>query len=157
MKETSLKTILHREYQPSELLVERTIHRLREHRAVNFFLPAHLIFLGSAAMLIIAFLSGMSVQAWLQTKTQRAVYKEIKFSYYNPQAGRVEISGDFTGWETVKCEKRNDGSWEVIMKIKKNGRYRYLFIIDEETFVTDPAAKATVKDGFGRQNSVLTI
>jgi 1,4-alpha-glucan branching enzyme len=49
-----------------------------------------------------------------------------------------------------------DGIWSLIKKVPP-GRYQYKFVIDKNTWITDPSALETVDDGYGGKNSVLIV
>lgn len=48
------------------------------------------------------------------------------------------------------------GEWRVGIRLSP-GTYQYLFVIDGRHFRTDPNAAGSVRDGFGQNNSLLTV
>ncbi len=76
-----------------------------------------------------------------------------------PDARSVTITGDFMSWNPEGyAMKRTDqaGTWEIRLKLER-GVYLYNFIVDGETWVTDPASPVEVDDGFGGKNSLMRI
>jgi len=149
-----LKKILQNEHSPSADALPRVMYevrRIKQHRrGINISLYA------AAALLLIAFFSGAAIRHFFFPGKDTS-YQEVVFTYNNAEAAHVAVTGDFTGWEPVSFTHRPDGGWETILRIKKNGRYRYVFIIDHEEFIPDPNQHSTVNDGFGMRNSVLTL
>ena len=73
-----------------------------------------------------------------------------------PDAKRVELAGDFTGWRPAYVMKRAEpGVWTVVVPLAP-GVHTYSFVVDGERWVPDPAAPA-VRDGFGGVNSRLAV
>ncbi|MCB9594495.1 MAG: hypothetical protein H6719_17315 [Sandaracinaceae bacterium] len=95
---------------------------------------------------------------------------EITFTYRNPGASTVWVSGSFTpragmpaAWATNPSEGAlemvNDGSgnWELTTLIEPFGRHEYKLIIDGTDWIPDPNATEFVDDTFGGQNSVIYV
>jgi 1,4-alpha-glucan branching enzyme len=69
----------------------------------------------------------------------------------------VCLSGDFNGWSsTSHCLDREGDQWTIEVLLAP-GRYRYGFILDGETWTSDPNALLQEDNGFGRKNSVLIV
>ena len=72
----------------------------------------------------------------------------------------MTVVGDWNAWEPDAQRLKDtdgDGKWEITIKVERDGEYRYQFIVDDEDWISDPAAPLQVKDGFGGTNSVLNI
>jgi len=83
----------------------------------------------------------------------------VQFDLYAPEAGRVELVGDFTAWESDRILLEGPdaaGRWIVHVELPA-GRYEYLFLVDGQQWVTDPLAYAHRPDGFGNQNAVMNL
>jgi anti-sigma factor RsiW len=82
----------------------------------------------------------------------------VRLSFYAPQARQVAVAGDFNRWTvgTDLMERRNGGVWTVDLTLRP-GRYSYMFVLDGETWVTDPGAEGYQDDGFGSRNAVLQV
>ncbi len=64
---------------------------------------------------------------------------------------------DLLNDEGVNGDKvAGDGIWSILKKIEP-GRYQYKFVVDRNTWVTDPNALETADDGYGGRNSVIIV
>jgi 1,4-alpha-glucan branching enzyme len=73
-------------------------------------------------------------------------------------AKRVALAGDFNGWRTddvLLRDERGDGVFSATVALPP-GRHSYLFWVDGR-WQEDPAASASLPDGFGRRNSILEL
>jgi 1,4-alpha-glucan branching enzyme len=102
----------------------------------------------------------------------------ILFQYEAPSARMVTLAGDFPDnlWggtasssgtydpsiDQLNDEGKNgdkvagDGIWSLVKKIEP-GRYQYKFVVDRNSWVTDPNALETTDDGYGGKNSVIIV
>lgn len=88
-----------------------------------------------------------------------ALQTTIQFVFVAAGAGSVTVVGDFNDWDvsaTPLVRSEGDGVWAVTVPLAP-GRYRYSFLVDGTTWLSDPLAVRAVEDEFGRPNSVLTI
>lgn len=167
MDEKTFELHLKTSFSPSDEVIERTQNLLIEqskrgrnpkHLNILYFqsLTRSLFFLIPITItLLIGIFIGLHIA---ESKSSLANYKYVKFQYVNPHAEKVSLSGDFTEWEPVDFEKKGpSGIWEIKYKIKVNGRYKYIFIIDENQLVLDPSAEMQVSDGYGEKNSVIRL
>jgi len=84
--------------------------------------------------------------------------QRTQFVLVAPKAASVTVVGDFNDWSlsaTPLAREAGDGVWWVTVALPP-GRYRYSFVVDGTTWLSDPEAPA-VEDEFGRPNSVVTI
>ena len=73
-----------------------------------------------------------------------------------PDAQRVALAGDFTGWQPAITMTRSEpGVWTVVVPLDP-GIHQYSFVVDGERWVADPTAPA-VNDGFGGVNSRVAV
>lgn len=82
----------------------------------------------------------------------------VRFSLHAPAAKSVAISGSFNRWDTTKdllAGPDSRGGWSIVLPLPE-GRHEYLFIINGETWLVDPAVPS-VDDGLGGRNSVIVI
>lgn len=74
-------------------------------------------------------------------------------------ARTVSVIGSFNDWQEEKSTMRYDsesGAW-VLEASLPPGDHEYVFLVDGEKVVTDPAAAMTRDDGFGNKNSILFV
>ncbi|HEY9054680.1 MAG TPA: isoamylase early set domain-containing protein, partial [Rectinemataceae bacterium] len=84
----------------------------------------------------------------------------VRFSIEAPQASKVALAGDFTGWSDEEYELRRvgkTGTWEIRIPLERGKAYVYNFVIDGSTWVPDPAVPAKIADGFGGSGSLLRL
>lgn len=83
----------------------------------------------------------------------------IRFVYFDDEAEKVEIAGDFSDWEPVQLEREwieDKQVWTGLIPLSR-GEHRYMFVKDGEEWVADPLASIQRNDGFGNKNSVLYL
>jgi len=83
----------------------------------------------------------------------------VRFEVEAPDARRVALAGSFNEWSDssiVFTRGSASGVWAVTVALPP-GRYQYLFVIDGERWMPDPAAHAQVEDEFGQENSLLVV
>lgn len=84
----------------------------------------------------------------------------VRFSLEAPQAQSVFLAGDFSSWAegALRLDRvEGSGTWELSLKLKRGRAYLYNFIIDGDTWLTDPAQPSVLDDGFGGSSSSLRI
>jgi hypothetical protein len=80
----------------------------------------------------------------------------VQFRLEAPGASHVALTGSFTGWRPAhELHESSPGSWSVLVPLEP-GIHDYVFVIDGERWLPDPAAYA-VDDGFGGTNSRLFL
>jgi 1,4-alpha-glucan branching enzyme len=82
----------------------------------------------------------------------------VSFTFYAPKAKSVAIAGSFNSWDIRKNRLSGpdkNGLWNIVLPLTE-GRYEYLFVINNKDWQPDPAVPE-VDDGFGRKNSVLVV
>ena len=102
----------------------------------------------------------------------------ILFQFEAPSAKMVTLAGDFpdnlwggTAGTTKTYDPKidplyddgthgdlvaDDGIWSLIKNIEP-GRYQYKFIVDRNSWFTDPNALETADDGYGGKNSIIIV
>lgn len=71
-----------------------------------------------------------------------------------PSAQRVEIAGDWTGWEPVPLQRESGGRWILRVNLPA-GVHRFNLIVDGEWTV--PPGVSSVPDGFGGRTGLLIV
>jgi hypothetical protein len=83
----------------------------------------------------------------------------VRFELTAPDAQSVALAGSFNGWDdstTVFTRTSKAGVWTVTVALRP-GEYQYLFVVDGQRWIPDPAAHAQVEDEFGQRNSLLVV
>lgn len=82
----------------------------------------------------------------------------VPFVIEAPDAASVHVAGDFNEWqpEFELADPDGDGVWSGRVMLPP-GVHKYMFVIDGETWITDPNAERWVEDGFGNRNAVIAI
>jgi 1,4-alpha-glucan branching enzyme len=80
------------------------------------------------------------------------------FRYFNSDAKRVFLVGDFNNWSpnTDPMKDLNgDGHWSLFYPLRP-GTYQYKFVVDGD-WIPDPHNPQSVSDGFDGINSVVRV
>jgi hypothetical protein len=83
----------------------------------------------------------------------------VQLVFRAPDARRVSVVGDFSGWDPGKAVMTRDsasGLWSVKLSLAP-GRHVYAFLVDDTVWVRDPRAPAAPDVDFGRPGSVLLV
>ena len=139
---------------------ERVMQRLPDRRpAMRRWWPEGMQWAGpalagaAAALLILFALPGTRRPA---SSSDRVV---VRFALHAPDAGLVELVGDFTDWQPgrIRLDGPDEtGHWTVGVELPA-GRHEYLFLVDGQRWRTDPLATAHRPDGFGNLNAVMNL
>ena len=81
--------------------------------------------------------------------------RNIKFTYRNSKAKKVDIVGDFNGWVPQSLDKDDNSSWSITASITP-GEYGYNFVVNGKP-VKDPNNPNTVNTGRGFTSSFLKV
>ena len=81
----------------------------------------------------------------------------VRLTFVAPDARNVSVAGNFNKWRTDShVMTRENGTWTITLPLRP-GVYTYMFIVDNEQWVTDPHAETYRDDGFGYQNAVMKV
>lgn len=70
---------------------------------------------------------------------------------------QVGVAGSFNNWDPSSTPMRlEDGVWVALLMLPPDS-YEYMFVENNNTWVTDPLAQSTRDDGFGSRNAVLDV
>jgi predicted alpha/beta superfamily hydrolase len=74
------------------------------------------------------------------------------------QASEVIVTGSYWGWsrDGLRLERYDDGAFATTVTLPP-GRHTYKFIVNGETWMSDPANPQSMDDGYGGQNSFVII
>lgn len=83
--------------------------------------------------------------------------RPVTFSLYAPEAGSVQLAGDFTQWESapVSLTRQETGLWSATLKLPP-GRYQYRLLVDGQ-WQNDPHCPELVPNQFGTANCVCAV
>jgi chromosome partitioning protein len=96
----------------------------------------------------------LEAEEW--TLSPRVTDEGVVFSVDAPGAQRVQLAGDFNGWEVEGCEMQPWGHhWKSVLKLDP-GRYRYRYVVDGE-WKNDPLNSEVEPAPFGGYNSVVVV
>ncbi len=80
-----------------------------------------------------------------------------RFVLYLPDAQETQLIGSFSDWSPIPMKKIGDsGYWSLDLKLKA-GEYRYNYLVENSTRITDPTIEKTEFDDFGGKNTILNI
>ena len=80
----------------------------------------------------------------------------VRFSILAPDAGRVQLVGDFNEWTLEGSEMTlMAGVWRKVLKLGP-GRYRYRYVVDGY-WLSDPLNDAVEPSPYGGHNSVVVL
>ena len=108
---------------------------------------------GALAMLLVM----LTVQYW--PRAGRPPTMSVHFELHAPGAQRVELLGNFNNWTPGQLRLRGpdaSGHWTADVELPE-GHYEYQFLVNGQTWVTDPNAAMRRPDGFGRENAVVEV
>ncbi len=82
----------------------------------------------------------------------------VRLVVLQPGARTVHAVGDFNGWDPTRTslQQVSTGVWSVTLPLDP-GRYEYMFVVDGQRWIGDPAAAEETDDGFGSRNAVLEV
>jgi hypothetical protein len=83
----------------------------------------------------------------------------VQFVIVAPAATEVSLVGDFNDWSASATPMElvaENRVWSVTIPLDA-GRYRYAFLVNGNTWLSDPSAPPMRDDEFGRPGSVVTI
>lgn len=79
----------------------------------------------------------------------------VRLIYYTGENHTVQIAGEFNTWNPADFQYDGNGVWSYTALLDA-GTYCYKLLIDNK-WITDPENSNTLPDGYGGQNSVLTV
>lgn len=82
---------------------------------------------------------------------------DVLFRLHDHAATQVTLRGSWNGWQAGPPMTNLKGSWEEKIPRPLPGVYQYKFVINEQTWIDDPANPLKIPDGFGGFNSLLLI
>jgi len=84
------------------------------------------------------------------------IHPNYTFKIKAPNAKKVNLAGDFNGWNPNSLPMRKEGEYWSFSVYLTNGKHRYKFIVDGE-WIKDPENKLWEQNEFETGNSVVWI
>jgi 1,4-alpha-glucan branching enzyme len=88
-------------------------------------------------------------------KSQTRTPKKVSFEFFAPQAERIELVGNFNGWDPEPLKKDRRGKWKITLNLLP-GRYEYRFRVDGN-WQNDQKTVECVPNPYGSWNCVLEV
>jgi 1,4-alpha-glucan branching enzyme len=84
--------------------------------------------------------------------------KFVNLSFQKPEAKSVFIVGSFNNWDQSKTPLKPDksGKWTCKLKLTP-GTYEYKFLVNGDSWETDPTNEVKLYNNFGTENSILDV
>lgn len=121
----------------------------RRSSLLRFLRPAGL---AAAAAAAVAF-----IVLFYPSGSQRSPDIPYRFVLYLPSAGRVDITGSFTGWNAVPMIKAGAGGyWELTLPLSR-GEHRFAYLLNGGERIADPTIPTREEDDFGGENTILSV
>ena len=73
-------------------------------------------------------------------------------------ASSVKLMGSFTGWEinAVDMTRLKSGEFTATVSLPSNESFEYRYLLDDSSWINDPAADGYNPNRMGTENSVVT-
>lgn len=112
-----------------------------------------------AGLAVAAALADLRSPSFRLPRPPHANAARIEFVLHDHAARSVAVMGSWNAWERPGLEATHleDGTWCATMLRPPPGDYRYKFLLDESTWLLDPANPDRAVDEEGRINSVLSV
>jgi 1,4-alpha-glucan branching enzyme len=83
--------------------------------------------------------------------------KPVSFICVAPGATRVNLAGDFNGWDPVAhpMNRQPDGAW-LLQVALHHGHHQYVFLVDGQRML-DPKAHGVARDPRGAKVSIVAV
>lgn len=95
----------------------------------------------------------MITKTYFKTKD----YCKVKFSFTDT-AESVAVLGLNNDWSAaVYLNKKKDGSFATEINLPKDSEHEFKYLINDNTWLNEPAADREVNNVYGGTNSVLVI
>ncbi len=94
----------------------------------------------------------MIKKKYFKTKDECEVTFELKVE----DAKTVVLVGEFNGWHPVTMKQIKKGPFKTKVRLPKEGRFQFRYLIDEDNWQNDDAADAYLTNEYGGKNSVVS-
>jgi 1,4-alpha-glucan branching enzyme len=95
-------------------------------------------------------------------KNYTATGKKCRVTFHCPnleQAGAAALAGEFNDWSTTATPMRQlkNGCFSVTVTLDAGKEYSFRYVLNDQTWINDPAADKYVLNEFGEENSVVAV
>ena len=75
------------------------------------------------------------------------------------EAQSAALCGEFNNWDpsAYPMKKRKDGRFSLTISLKPGSDYRFRYFLDGQRWENDPQADGYVANGYGSNDSVVTV
>lgn len=80
---------------------------------------------------------------------------EVTFEFETHTAQEVVLVGEFNGWEPVAMKQAKNGPFLAKVRLPKDGRYQFRYLVNGQNWNNDEAADAYWPNEHGGENSVV--
>ncbi len=80
---------------------------------------------------------------------------EVTFEFEAENVEAVAVVGEFNGWEPMAMKPAKNGPFRAKVRLPKDGRFQFRYLVDGQTWVNDESADAYWPNEHGDNNSVL--
>ena len=82
----------------------------------------------------------------------------MRFALAHPEARSVALAGSFNDWSTTshRMSRQASGMWTIVVALPP-GEHLFMFVVNDEAWITPPAADDYADDGFGKRNGILVV
>ncbi len=132
---------------------------LRRGRTVRISPLGGLAFAAGIAAIVMLGRQGADASEQIGPEVTALQGSTVQFVIVAPAASEVSLVGDFNDWNPSATPMElvaDNRVWTVTIPLN-SGRYRYAFLVDGDTWLSDPSAPPVRDDEFGRPGSVVTI
>jgi 1,4-alpha-glucan branching enzyme len=84
-------------------------------------------------------------------------YCVVSFYVEKPHAQKVELVGEWKGWEPEEMKRKRDGTFWLSKRLRKGRSYRFKYLIDGQFWENELEADGQVPNPFGTTDSLLII
>lgn len=81
---------------------------------------------------------------------------EVTFELTADSAQEVSVVGDFNDWQPIAMKSAKKGPFRAKVRLPKNGRYQFRYLVDGNSWLNDEAADAYEPNEHGSENSVVS-
>lgn len=100
--------------------------------------------------------AGMAVSGEMM---ESSAFRVVRLIYVPEQqeVHNVAVAGTFNGWDPTLTPMQKMGNVWIAQLVLPPDTHEYMFVVNGETWITDPLAREIRDDGFGRENAVLDL